>query len=89
MPRIELSELERQKLARAGGGGILRQHGWRPIETIPRDETLVLLHNDGHICIGHYWKEYDACYAIIHGAAPLYYADHWMPLPHPPPKESE
>jgi hypothetical protein len=57
---------------------------WQPIETIPRDETLVLLHSEGHICIGHYWEEYDACYAIIHGAAPLYYATHWMPLPEPP-----
>jgi hypothetical protein len=84
MPRIELSELERQKLAKAGADSIPHRRGWRPIETIPRDETLVLLHKDKHVCIGHYWEKYDACYAIIYGGPPLYYATDWQPLPEPP-----
>ena len=57
MPRIELSELERQKLARAGGGGILRQHGWQPIETAPRIGDMLLW--DGYIHIGKYNEEFE------------------------------
>jgi hypothetical protein len=39
MPRIELTELERQKLAKAGADSISGQHGWRPIDTAPNDGT--------------------------------------------------
>jgi len=39
MPRIELSELERQKLAKAGADSISCAHGWRPIDTAPDDGT--------------------------------------------------
>lgn len=83
MPRIEMSELERQKLARAGAESI-KPAGWQPIETIPRDEILVLLHEHGHIFIGHYWEDHDACYGIYHGGPPLCYPTHWMPLPEAP-----
>jgi hypothetical protein len=49
MPRIELTELERQKLAKAGAESI-KPAGWQPIETAPRDGTLVLVYcEEGNI----------------------------------------
>ena len=40
MPRsIELTELERRKLADAGRKSIACTNGWRPIETAPKDGT--------------------------------------------------
>ncbi len=85
MPRIELSELERQKLARAGGGGILRQHGWQPIETAPRIGDMLLW--DGYIHIGKYNEEYN-CFYAYDIAPPLCYPTHWQPLPKPPQEEA-
>lgn len=41
MPRIEMSELERQKLAKAGAESI-KPSGWQPIETAPRDGTVII-----------------------------------------------
>jgi hypothetical protein len=87
MPRIELTELERKKLSEAAALSYQTPLSWRDIETIPRDETLVLLHKHGHIFIGHYWKKYDACYGIYHGGPPLCYPTHWQPLPQPPKDE--
>jgi hypothetical protein len=39
MPRIELTEVERMKLAKAGADSIPCTHGWQPIETAPNDGT--------------------------------------------------
>ena len=47
MPRIELSELERQKLARAGAESI-KPAGWQPWSTVPENE---------YVLISFYWKK--------------------------------
>jgi hypothetical protein len=92
MPRIELSELERQKLARAGRDSITCQHGWRPIKTAPKDKDILLycLENKSiHIGVG--WTDYDCEYECSYfWVSEIGWVDptHWMPLPKPPPKES-
>ena len=48
MPRIELTDLERQKLAKAGADSILCANGWRPWSTVP-ENTWVL--------VSFYWKK--------------------------------
>ena len=41
MPRIELTDLERQKMAKAGAESI-KAGGWQPIESAPKDGRCVL-----------------------------------------------
>jgi hypothetical protein len=48
MPRIELTEVERLALAKAGADSILCANGWRPWSTVP-ENTLVL--------VSFYWKK--------------------------------
>jgi hypothetical protein len=91
MPRIELSELERQKLAKAGADSIPYQHGWRSIDTAPKDGTHIWIWNDGGMDI--YWYEKSSHSEIPNWinkdgwrpAKPTL----WQPLPQPPLKESE
>ena len=52
---IEMTELERKKLADAGRQSIPCTHGWRPIETAPKDGTRIWIWNDGGMDI--YWYE--------------------------------
>lgn len=71
------------------------REGWEPIATAPKDGTLVLLREPGHLTgrIGcdnvtsGYWRKHDA---YIAGGTWTDYrmgsveATHWMPLPDPP-----
>jgi hypothetical protein len=69
---------------------------WQPIETAPKDGTLVLLYfpggcfsNDGNVCVG-FWstdgsddwfsRECDSNSMTELGDFPT----HWMPIPEPP-----
>ena len=45
MSRIELTELERAKMAEAGRQSIACTNGWRPIETAPKDEIILVYGN--------------------------------------------
>jgi hypothetical protein len=68
---------------------------WRPIETAPRDGSLVLFtagyHRllcdpSGWICIGCWLRDMHGEGSGFHHAAGIYkiYPTHWMPLPGPP-----
>ena len=69
MSRIELTELERAKMAEAGRQSIACTNGWRPIETAPKDGTLVLVYNtlnngtitsiNGKIAVARYGHQHD------------------------------
>jgi hypothetical protein len=108
MSRIELSELERQKLARAGRDSIPCQHGWRPIDTAPKDGSRFLVLCEGYkdeADLDIFQAVYEYEFGIDDYEFTLYVpmpcdkrgtyeflyrdATHWMPLPEPPPKESE
>jgi len=78
MPRIELTELERQKLARAGADSIPCQHGWRPIDTAPKDGRDVLLIDDNRVTIG-WWSGSEWCQQDLYIS--LYNPTKWQPLP--------
>lgn len=102
MPRIEMTELERKKLADAGRQSIACTHGWRPIETAPKDGTMILAWMSGG-------AESRPHYSLIHwfdfgwggswtitlpglGSDPGYEDSaftHWQPLPKPPQEESK
>lgn len=84
MPRsIELTELERRKMAEAGRQSIPRTHGWRPIETFPFDGSEILVTNGETIWLVE--TEYEmypkgngcgcCSYSIHHDVT------HWQPLP--------
>ena len=74
---------------------------WQPIETAPKDGSLVMLVLETGVVIPGWWDE-DCCrwsnnmqpgwYAYIHnwgmGLTRLRLATHWMPLP-PPPGDSK
>ena len=96
MPRsIELSELERRKMAEAGRQSIACTNGWRPIETAPKDGTSILIYGvwQGEISKNpQYWDIFKAvhsfgewlvCDCDIYGATVLK-PTHWQPLPKTP-----
>jgi len=91
MPRIGLSELERMKMAKAGADSIPCQHGWRPIDTAPKDGKRILVAVPDDITPYHiflvWWLDgwcYDLSKTPIIGMPTK-----WQPLPHPPSKETE
>ena len=95
MPRsIEMTELERKKLADAGRQSIACTHGWRPIETAPKDGRLFLAYykkhgthehavvnyqNDGRLIV---WVGEN--FAPVESFAIEFNPTHWQPLPKPP-----
>jgi hypothetical protein len=61
---------------------------WQPIETAPKDGTLILLYRDGHHVLG-CWREDGYWSDDIELFFGTEYArenvpSHWMPLPEPP-----
>lgn len=64
---------------------------WRPIETAPKDGTLVLLSIGGEVHIGLFtngwggpdWYDYDEKGAF------MFEPTHWMPIPPPPAEEAK
>lgn len=59
---------------------------WQPIETAPKDGTLILLYptnGDGQISTG-YWWEHANCWGAGGGWFDDGEVSHWMPLPEPP-----
>lgn len=58
--------------------------GWRPIETAPRDGTMILVGrwDQGLATVyGDHWAEDPGCWYDSSG---LFEPTHWMPLPEPP-----
>jgi hypothetical protein len=66
---------------------------WKPIETAPKDEVVMLYKPDeprsGGYVVSGYWGEWPAlsttteCWIACSGG-PLRAPTHWMPLPEPP-----
>lgn len=63
---------------------------WQPIETAPKDGTIVLLHR-GILCFGYYFVGADKSCGWItskiarnHDLQTIEPPTHWMPLPAPP-----
>ena len=60
--------------------------GWQPIETAPRDGTVVILFNaDQRLVDAGHWTPYEHCFEVSLGDW-WYTGDctHWMPLPPAP-----
>lgn len=54
---------------------------WKPIETAPKDGTIVdLWHKDGFRIAETWWDSSDECWSICHDDD----FTHWMPMPDPP-----
>ena len=82
MRRIELTDLERKKLAKAGAESI-KPSLWQPIETAPKDGTGLLVYSDERIISAMWSDGADDWVEVVHEytfANPT----HWMPLPEPP-----
>lgn len=65
---------------------------WQPIETAPKDGTVVLVWGTHNRCPGNPRHPYPARWSngwwLAEGNAGIDYGTHWMPLPEPP-KEVE
>jgi len=58
---------------------------WQPIETAPKDASIIMKDEEGFVYAG----EYDFSYGrfgryAYEGLIEHQYAEHWMPLPTPP-----
>ena len=94
MPRtIELTELERRKMAEAGRQSIACTNGWRPIDTAPKDCQILVYgiwgdelgqeDKNPSIHVAEYVNGYWHVTGSSHYAA-FVNATHWMALPTPP-----
>jgi hypothetical protein len=70
----------------------LERFGWQPIETVPKDGTVILVTNEKSWVHPAAWNNADEKYpwAFMDGAQELNgmmekYPTHWMPLPDPDP----
>lgn len=63
-------------------------HAWQPIETAPKDGTIIDLWRNGERLTGYRWKEQARntgfFEGIPYGLSCVRDASHWMPLPVPP-----
>jgi hypothetical protein len=80
MPRIELTEVERLALAKAGADSIPCNNGWRSIETAPKDGTDILVIDDNSVTIG-WWSGEEWCRQHLYLS--LWGPTLWQPLPRP------
>lgn len=76
---------------------------WQPIETAPKDKTLLLYGRqvggskddlagwDGNIVASGYWDGIDGSWCVTGSTwrGPFIGPTHWMPLPEPPPAPSQ
>ena len=99
MPRIDITEVERLALAKAGAQSIPCTHGWRPIETAPKDQPILIrkLHQVGiaiynpsifgkwQLCSSVSFFQKETQGNMCNEALPL--PTHWQPLPKPPQEE--
>lgn len=93
MTKIELTELERAKMAEAGRQSIACTNGWRPIETAPKNQWVLISfywkknqefydpQEEWNIDIGSYdgGRYIDGCYVDLEEMDAM-----WQPLPKPP-----
>jgi hypothetical protein len=82
MPRIELTELERQKLAKAGAD-VRKPAGWQPIETAPKGNARFLIWDGEFVYMWKGWWLEGQIFAYKKTPPPII-PTHWMPLPEPP-----
>lgn len=57
---------------------------WQPIETAPKDGTMILVHGPYGFLIVHWGNEANSGWHGEDGEWPEYACTHWMPLPEPP-----
>lgn len=56
---------------------------WRPINSAPKDETIILV-SDGQGVYEVQWARMCEEWYMLHGDKPIIGPTHWMPLPEPP-----
>ena len=83
MKRIEITDLERRKLAEAGAQSI-KSSRWQPISTAPKDGTEILAYADNKGQKGERMVLYWDRGFWLWGAIAIHDPTHWMPLPEPP-----
>ena len=58
-------------------------HGWRPIETAPKDGTNILVYSKGRIISACWSIAMEDWAEVLHGYT-MFPPTHWQPLPKPP-----
>jgi hypothetical protein len=82
--------IARTALSALEGEGLVVGKGWQPIETVPKDDTKVLMTDGDRQWVG--WTD-DGEFWSVETTWPISEdsnreATHWMPLPPPPVTES-
>ena len=58
---------------------------WRPIDTAPKDEPIIVYVQSGRIWAAQVSSENGNCYMLkLDGRPIMLRASHWMPMPEPP-----
>ncbi len=78
---LMVAEIKRLRAELAGAKAV----EWQPIETAPKDNSMILVHGG----VAHWWKgEWYTLTAEEYPGRPIQWkVAHWMPLPSPPPVE--